>query len=88
MGRDVLHLLDAIIVEYTQRPSMGDCISCGSKIPKESRFCPGCGSVVGEESDTQLGRRLSDVRDEISASQDAIEKAKTPEKLWSAEKNA
>lgn len=31
---------------------------------------------MGEESDTQLGRRLSDVRDEISGSQDAIKKAK------------
>ena len=55
---------------------MGDCISCGSDIPKGSRFCPDCGSVLGEESDTQIGRRLSDVKDEISGAQDAIEKAK------------
>jgi len=58
---------------------MGDCIACGSRIPKKSRFCPGCGSVVGGGSDTQLGRRLSNVRDEISASQDAIKEAK---KRW------
>jgi len=56
---------------------MGDCISCGSDIPKGSRFCPDCGSVLGEESDTQIGRRLSDVKDEISGAQDAIGKAKT-----------
>ena len=56
---------------------MGDCISCGSDIPKGSRFCPDCGSLLGEESDTQIGRRLSDVKDEISGAQDVIEKAKT-----------
>ena len=35
--------------------------------------------MIGEESDTQLGRRLSKVRDEISDAQNAINEAK---KRW------